>query len=109
MGQISSTSLIAASKQNLIDEVRSLLNFGINVDTLNDQGNSALHVACFAGHHQVSELSADPSPAPQHRNPEPQSSCSFTVPATTFEFATKTTFEFATLLAFLGRASAAAA
>ena len=53
MGQVSSTSLIAASKQNLIDEVRALLSFGIDVEHLNEQRNSALHVACFAGHHLV--------------------------------------------------------
>lgn len=53
MGQVSSASLIAASKQNLIDEVRSLLSFGIDVEYMNEQRNSALHVACFAGHHLV--------------------------------------------------------
>lgn len=77
MGQVSASSLITASKQNLIDEVRSLLSFGIDVEHLNEQvphppsfflfsplshlneqRNSALHVACFAGHHLV----AAPSP-----------------------------------------------
>jgi hypothetical protein len=37
MGQVSASSLITASKQNLIDEVRSLLSFGIDVEHFNEQ------------------------------------------------------------------------
>ncbi len=54
MGQVSSNSLITASKSNLVDEVRALLSFGIDVERMNEQRNNALHVACFAGHHLVS-------------------------------------------------------
>lgn len=63
MGQVSSNSLITAAKQNLVDEVRALLSFGIDVERMNEQRNNALHVACFAGHHLV------PPPPPPRTPP----------------------------------------